>query len=480
MASFTLTLELDASLEQRHLLAKKFRVNEFVYNSCLNELHKRFNRYKFCKKRKNILKYKYKDSAKRLARLKQEYCLSEYSMHTFVKDIQKHFKCHIDSTTAQKVATKVWKAFAKYMSGDSKKVYFKSKGDILGFEGKSNKSGIVYASGDVAIGTRSNKITIPVIIKKYDTYAQLAIQSKVKYCRILRKYIRGKERFFVQLILDGIPPLKNRGIGQGVVGIDNGTSSMAVTSENKVLLEELAPTLQNIDRKIFILNRKLDRSRRASNKDNYNADGTIKKGKKTWIKSKNYSKLILKRRDLYRKQAVLRDQSHNELANKILKLGDEFRIEKVSYKGLQKRAKKTEKSELTGKFKSKKRFGKSLSNRAPAKFIEILSRKLAYFNLKLKYINTSKVKASQFNHIDGTYTKKSLSARWNNIDGNKVQRDIYSSFLIKNTTNSLDKVNVELCNKTFKSFLKLHDEVINNIKNEKHLRNRKILKCFGI
>ena len=207
---------------------------------------------------------------------------------------------------------------------------------------------------------------------------------------------------------------------------------------------------------------------------------TIKKGKKTWVRSKNYEKLILKRRDLYRKQAILREQSHNKLANKILSLGNEFRIEKVNYKGLQKRVKGTKVSEKTGKFKSKKRFGKSLSNRAPAKFIEILQRKLLYFEVKLKYINTAKVKASQFNHIDQTYVKKALSNRWNTVGENKVQRDIYSSFLIKNTTNTLDTIDIGLCNKTFDKFLKLHNEVIDNIKNEKHLRNKRILKCFGI
>ena len=479
-ASFTLTLELNATSSQQHSLAKKFRVNEFVYNACLNELHKRFKSYKYSKKRKNILKYKYKDSIKRLGKLKREYGLSEYAMHSYVKDMQKHFSCHIDSTNAQKIATKAWKAFAKYMSGEAKKVKFKSKGDILSFEGKTNKSGIIYSNGAVAIGTYNNKKIIPIIIKNYDKYAQLAIQSKVKYCRILRKYIRGKERYFVQLVLDGIPPLKKRALGTGVVGIDNGTSSMAVTSDNEVLLEELAPGMENIDRKLFILNRKLDRSRRATNPDNYNNDGTIKKGKKTWVKSKNYEKLILKRRDLYRKQAVLREQSHNKLANKILSLGNEFRIEKINYKGLQKRVKGTKVSEKTGKFKSKKRFGKSLSNRAPAKFIEILEQKLSYFDVKLKYINTAKVKASQFNHVDQTYVKKALSYRWNTVGENKVQRDIYSSFLIKNTTDTLDKIDVELCNKTFDKFLKLHNEVIDNIKNEKHLRNKRILKCFGI
>ena len=57
MASFTLTLELNATSSQQHSLAKKFRVNEFVYNACLNELHKRFKSYKYSKKRKNDISH---------------------------------------------------------------------------------------------------------------------------------------------------------------------------------------------------------------------------------------------------------------------------------------------------------------------------------------------------------------------------------------------------------------------------------------
>ena len=46
-----------------------------------------------------------------------------------------------------------------------------------------------------------NKLTIPVIIKKNDVYAQKAIQDRVKYCRIVKKLIRGKYKYYVQLIL---------------------------------------------------------------------------------------------------------------------------------------------------------------------------------------------------------------------------------------------------------------------------------------
>ncbi|EGN65977.1 hypothetical protein HMPREF0401_01990 [Fusobacterium animalis 11_3_2] len=103
----------------------------------------------------------------------------------------------------------------------------------------------------------------------------------------------------------------------------------------------------------------------------------------------------------------------------------------MSFKGLQRRSKKTEMSEKTGKFKKKKRFGKSLSNRAPALLIEIINRKLEYIGKNIIKIDTFKVKASQLNHSTNEYEKKSLSKRWVEISGNKIQRDLYSAFFNK-------------------------------------------------
>ena len=66
-----------------------------------------------------------------------------------------------------------------------------------------------------------------------------------------------------------------------------------------------------------------------------------------------------------RKVADKRRLAHNILANHILSLGLDVRVETMNFKGLQAKAKKTEVSEKTGRFKRKKRFGKSLANRAP-------------------------------------------------------------------------------------------------------------------
>ena len=161
----------------------------------------------------------------------------------------------------------------------------------------------------------------------------------------------------------------------------------------------------------------MDRSRRFTNPNNYNVDGTInKQGNKKlkWNKSNHYIKYQNELKELYRKQANIRKYQHECLANYIISLGNKVYVEKMNFAGLQKRAINTEKNDK-GKFKRKKRFGKSLANKAPSMLLTIINRKLAYYGEKLIEIDTINAKASQFNHFDGTYTKKTLSQRWNAV-----------------------------------------------------------------
>ncbi len=98
----------------------------------------------------------------------------------------------------------------------------------------------------------------------------------------------------------------------------------------------------------------MDRSKRATNSNNFNEDGTVKRGiKLEWNYSNKYIKAKNKLKDLYRKQADIREQDHNIMINKILKNCDTVYVEDMNYKALQKRSKSTEKNDK-GKFKRKK------------------------------------------------------------------------------------------------------------------------------
>lgn len=78
----------------------------------------------------------------------------------------------------------------------------------------------------------------------------------------------------------------------------------------------------------------------------------------------------------------------------------------MNYKGLQARCKENTINKKTGKYNKKKRFGNSLANKVPSMLLEIIDKKLKYEGLELLKINTAKVKASQYNHIEDKYIKK--------------------------------------------------------------------------
>jgi len=460
MSNFVLTLPLKTEKFQEDILDKNFEKCRNIYNACITELHKRYNHMRESKAYQANCKYKGKGRNKIFNNLDMKFKLTKYSLHSFVKPMYNYFK--IDANTAQKISSRAFSAFQGLIFHKANKIKYKAYGGLNSIEGASNRQGIRFREENILYAG----LKIPVMIGRNDIYAHMSLQNKVKYCRIKREVIKGKYHYYVQLILGGIPPIKiNKDTGEirnyindGVVGLDIGTQSLAICSNTEVKLLELAPEVENIEKQKRILQRKMDRSRRATNPNKYNENGTINtKDKSKWIKSNHYIKTQMELKELQRKQREIRKQSHNKLANYILTLGDDIKVETMSYKGLQKRAKKTTFNKETGKFNKKKRFGKSLANKAPSMFLTILDNKLKWIDLGLKKIDTWKVKASQYNHVSDNYIKKELSERWNDFGEFKIQRDLYSSFLIMNVNNELETINRDLCFDKFNEFKVLHD-----------------------
>ena len=474
MANYVLTLPLKTELWQEHILEKRLNVARTIYNSCLGEILKRHKKMINSLEYKEISDLNKKERSKKYKELDKKYAISKFELNKYVKPMTQKFKKNIGSQMGQEIAERAFAAYEKLKYCKAKKVYFKSYGDFYSVREKSNATGLRFFKEDCCISWLGLKI--PAIIKNNDKYAQSCFLDKLLYCRLLKRIINGKNKYYIQITFEGTPPKKHKFGGENEIGIDIGTSTIAIVSDNKAELKILAENVEINEKEKIRLQRKLDRQRRANNPNKYNANGTINtENKEKWKKSKSYLKTQLKLANLQRKISDKRKQSHNILANNILELGTIAKVEKMNFKSLQKRSKKTEISEKTGKFKKKKRFGKSLLNRAPASLIEIIDRKLGYIGKNIIKIDTFKVKASQLNHDTNEYEKKSLSKRWVEISGNKIQRDLYSAFLIKNVKENLEEVDIEKVKKQFSNFVRLHNEEIFKIKKS----NIKTLKCMG-
>ena len=410
-------------------------------------------------------------------RSKAGFSKNDRSFKDDMKDFYKHFQDNIGSSVAvHGIASQVWSAFDKYFHGNGKTVHFKKRGELSSVKGGSyhNKSGgteIMFRGTYI----EWKGLKLPIKLNPNNDYESEMLQKRVKYCRIIKKPGRNKNHWYVQLSLEGKPAVKYHRqtgepvhpLGHGNVGIDIGPQTIAYVSETEVKLMELADQANNIEREKKILGRRLDRSRRATNPDNYAPDGTIKRGVKlTRNKSKRYVKCQRQLANLMRKQADIRKRQHNDLANHLLSLGNRFYIEDMVWPSLTHRSTKTEVSEKTGRYKRKKRFGKSVGNKAPATLTSLLDLKLKSRGLEGIIKVPTSVCASQYNHITDDYQKKKLSERWNDMpDGRKIQRDLYSAFLLQHMNETNDGFDKSALNRDYEHFATLHDQCIEELRN---------------
>lgn len=482
-SSFCLTLRLLPNKDDKAELKKRFCMGAHLYNICVKEALKRLNKLLKDREFQALIRKTKKtdDDKKKLETLREKYNLvGRYSLEPYLNRGRKKFEKHIDSDTCAKIAQTVWCSVEAFLFKDGEHVHFKRINRFTSMECKTNKFGIIFRNGNV----KWKGLCIPVRVKDKDFYAKQCIQNnRVKYCRIKRRWHKHEWRYYVDLVMEGLPPVKERRMGKGRVGIDIGTSTIAAVSEANMVFKELNDGIESIDAEIRRLNRKLDRQRRANNPNNYNPNGTIKRDTKifhkVWKKSKRQKLTEDKIREHYAKRSAKLSQFQDNLANEIISMGDEIIIETMNFQVLQKRAKKTEKSKKTGKYKKKKRFGKSISVHAPSSLIKKIKIRLAYYKGSLIEVDTYKMKASQTNHITGEYMSSDLKNHWKELTpGLFVQRDLYSAFLLFNAKNK-EEVDFDLCEQTFDNFFDGHNRLIDELRKRKK-EGKIFLSCMGI
>lgn len=346
---YVYTLKLKPATQQRHELNKRFRQATDIYRATLHEILKRVRKQKKDPLYKKAYKLpKGKERNEILKQLDEKYDLrGKFSFGTFANNYRnsRKYSLHLISDVGEKLGFRAWDAYSKVKFGNAKRVEFPKMIDSI--EGKRN-AGIAFRHNMIEIGKKTHRMKIEIQFKN-DEYEYWTLRDKLKYVRLVRREQYGKENYYAQLILDGTPPnTKYRNSMQGAVGIDIGTSTVAVSSDVEVRLDELAPNVQLHEREIRRLERKLDRQRRANNPDNFNENGTIKAGRKVWYESKKYKQTKAKLADIKRKQAETRKISHQTQTNHVLSLGDTFVVEQMNFAGLAARAKETKVSEKNG------------------------------------------------------------------------------------------------------------------------------------
>ncbi len=409
--SFICEIPLKVSPANARVLLARLEAARQVYNACLSEAKRRVALVRQSKlfQRARALPPDDPERKRLFAQARERFHFREYDLHIYAGKIrQSWIGEHLDSLTSQKLASRAYQAANRLVLGQAKRVRFKGKNQLDSVEGKNNASGIRWRGDRV----EWSGLVLPGLIDVTDLVQTHGLASRIKYVRLVRRKVGEQTRFFAQLICEGRPYRKpEHTLGEGVVGLDLGPTTVAIVSDTRAILQAFCPQVAPDAQMLRRLDRKLDRQRRANNPDNYDAKGRVKRGPKRWHVSHRQQRTQAVRREYYQKLAATRKREHGQLAHQILALGDTFALETLSYRAWQ------------------KRYGKAISLCAPGLFVVHLSRLAASAGGTLVGINARRAKLSQTCHC-GSVSKKRLSQRQHRCScGVVAQRDLYSAFL---------------------------------------------------
>jgi putative transposase len=417
MASFICELPLILSGDDERVLVIRLDCARQVYNAVLGESLRRLALLRQAKAYQEARALPRRTKEERKARaaafraLDERFGLREYDLHAWAGQFtQSWLGQHLDANTIQTIATRAFDAVRQHQFGKRGRPRYKGKGQLLSVEGKSNKQGIRWREGRVLWGP----LTLPARLPADDPVVAHALASRVKFVRLIRRVLNGRARFFVQLVCAGQPyrKAKKHPVGAGVVGIDPGPRTFGLAGADWGAQVDLAAPFAGEKRTQCRLQRKLDRQRRANNPTNYLPDGRAKPGRKRWCRSRNQRDTERRLSETLRREAAHRTTLQGQLANAVLRLGDDIRIERNSYRSFQ------------------RTYGKAVGQAAPATFVTLLTRKAASADASLTVIPTS-LRLSQ-TCLCGTIARKSLSERVHRCEcGITVQRDVWSAYLAR-------------------------------------------------
>lgn len=425
--SFVATIRLKTNSKQEKYFWKLSNCARMLFNAVLGESKHRMNKIRntpLYRETIQLSKANKEENERReqnFSYLNEQFGFTDYSMQSFgtqTKNNSKFIAEHLGTHVCQKISTRAFKAQQKVAFRKAKKANFKRVGEFVSLEGKNNKTFLTYSNGYALIGKEACKC----LIDPKDKWMQHSLNCRVKYCRLICKKVKGKDQFYIQLVLEGKPYQKYK-MGTEETGVDVGPSTIAIVSDTTAELKQFCAELEFLDKEKRRTQRKMERQRRANNPQNYDEKGRIKKGRKSWEHSNRYLKTKAENQEYERKLKEKRKMLHGYEANCIFRRSKRVNAEKLSYKAFQ------------------KLFGKSVGRRAPSAFMNMLKQKMVAGGGDFQEISTYKTKLSQTCQC-GVVKKKKLFERWHRCEcGVVAQRDLYSAFLAKcvTKTGSLSK-----------------------------------------
>ena len=423
----TVSIPLKTEKWQEDVLFRRFEVCRNIYNAMLGYELKQYrklmalNKYKESinvitsaykvdtekEKKKIKASEEYKKAAQTQKELLREFGFSEFQFYAAAIKHSEHFRGIIPTALAPRsIGAPMWRAFEKLLFGNGETVHFK-KYDTWNSIVTDGRSGIrIVSENNKTIKKmdsskkyyclysvkQGKSLKMPLKIDKKDLYLLEMAERDIHTVRITRKKVNGAYKYYVQLSVTGAPAIKYDAhgkelhpVGDAKIGIYIDTTSITIATKKGFSVIDIR-IRNDIEEKIAGINRYLDKSRRANNPDNFNEDGTIKKGnivegkrvRLTWKNSNSYNKARNKKANLQRVQSEQRKIRANKIANEIMAMGSDIIINDYPFQAaaMRKKFEEGHEKDEKGRHKKRSKAGKAIGENAPAMIVSILDTKL--------------------------------------------------------------------------------------------------------
>lgn len=462
-----LQLPLITNKGQKNVLDKKIDCAKKIYNNMLSDNLKKYKemiKTKEWRGLNDIIREELSGTTKKSDRLKGAYArkneimrangFSDFAFRSQAIEYSKYYQKHISSTMASiGIGMPMWAAFEKLFFGNGEKVHFKKFDDNMSLC-SDNKSGIRFLQEEngryyVFLSNRKARAKeAKLYIKEpLNTYEEeMLFQAQIKKVCVIKRLEKNKRSYYVQLTLKRAPfeKLDNEGnllhpVHEDRIGVAIWRGQLCAVSSKETYTVDLSPDAAEFEQRKQALSRELQHLREVTNQQNYNEDGTIKKGivdkngkrrRLHWNESNHYKRVKQELRELHRVHTEQKDLHQRKIVWKLLSMGNEFYLADTSF--ITKKPEWDEEEPLpNSEYKKKKERRKSIQEVAPAALLTKLDLKLQGYGNEPAHRYKIPERLYWYHHEKGVSEEQFFPGEDILVNGKVINQTLYRALLIR-------------------------------------------------
>lgn len=327
--------------------------------------------------------------------------LTEFGVNAIVLENGKYYAASVPSNMVMlSVSKPLWSAFERLLYKNGNMVAYKrfEFSNSIATDGKSGMRLLKDEKGYYLLMSNRNakakEMKVRVGNPKTD-FEKDMINRKIKVIRVIRRFEKTKYHYYMQLSVEGSPYIKTNAdgrfkhtVGNNLVSLSIWRNALYAVSDKEVRKFALSVGQEAYEYERDCLNRKMESLRRENNPENFNEDGTIKKGivingvkqRLEWNNSLQYKELKRKKQNLERVNRVKKELHHRDIAYSLLEMGSAFIFTKTSFKTNKPEFDEDERLS-NAEYRKKKERRKSIQEAAPYDLKQKLNSKLSTYGL---------------------------------------------------------------------------------------------------